>query len=157
MDTATTGSKSSKTLWKVMGYDPGHTTGVAMATVTLEPKPKIRWATRSIPEKTLQAFLRDNTHKADFVVCEIFAINPTVKQWNATRNTSNDLLVANMFGWIQHSAFLAGIPFLGVRPAEKPMGYKKAGLKYVKGKSGTHEWDAMAHVANFISRQWEII
>lgn len=50
-----------------------------------------------------------------------------------------------LIGAIKRECRRAGIPLHEQQPAIKPVGYGYAGMVYVKGKSGMHIFDAVAH------------
>ena len=149
-------SKASST-FKVLGLDPGGLTGYSVSQVNPAER-KFSWIKKGeLTRKEFNQFLKRAVSVVDYVVCEDFVIDTRVEGWDNTRQKSNDLFVAKMVGRVQFACFMYKKPLAIYQPAEKPLGYKKAGLPYVKGKKGTHIWDSMAHNAHFISEQWGFI
>ena len=152
-------TSNQSSIFRVLGLDPGGLTGYCISVV--EPKKrKFTWDMDyqgECPTNKFNAMLKKLVPMVDYVVCEDFRIDTRVKDWNVTRETSNDLFVAKLVGRVQFACSVYGKPIILYLPAEKPFGYKKAGLPYVKGKKGTHTWDSMAHNAHFISEQWGFI
>lgn len=143
--------------YRVLGLDPGGTTGWSVAEVDLDAK-KFVWLKRGeVSHSEFNRFIAKAIPKVDYVACEDFVIQTEVEGWNNTRQKSNDLFVAKMVGRVQFACFTYSTALILYLPRDKPLGYKKAGLPYVKGKKGTHTWDSMAHAAHFISDQWGFI
>lgn len=81
-----------------------------------------------------------NEHEIDVYVVEDFVFRPGFKegQWKKTDDSK-------IIGCVRTIAKVHGKPCIEQPPAIKPVGYGMAGMKYVKGKSGTHMQDAVAH------------
>ena len=129
---------------RLLGFDPGTTTGVALATLngnklTLDAVDAIR----SITARKVQEFVRE----CDVVICENFLVRPNRARTGAF--DWNSMEPVRVIGLIQAVAELEDRKFVLQEPAIKPMGFGWAGLKYVPGKKGTHSQDAVAHLTYY--------
>jgi hypothetical protein len=129
---------------RLLGFDPGTTTGVALATLndkklTLDAVDSIR----SITARKVQEFVRET----DIVICENFLVRPNRARTGAF--DWNSMEPVRVIGLIQAVAELEDRKFVLQEPAIKPMGFGWAGLKYVPGKKGTHSQDAVAHLTYY--------
>lgn len=146
----------SKTSYRVLGLDPGGTTGWALATVVPEER-KFEWVKKGgVPMAGFNTFLRNALQKVDCVACEDFIILPQEKRWNATREKANNLYTAKLVGRVQFACWFFGKELMIFPPSRKPFGYKLNGLTYVKGKKNMHDYDGMAHARLFMREKWNI-
>lgn len=146
----------AQTSYRILGLDPGGTTGWALATCFPEQK-TFEWNKRGeINRSGFNRFLRGAISKVDCVACEDFIILPQEKRWNATRDTANTLPTAKLVGRVEFACWHYGKELMIFPPGRKPMGYKLNGLTYVKGKKNMHEFDAMAHARLLIREKWNI-
>jgi hypothetical protein len=129
---------------RLLAFDPGTTTGLALATVidkkiTIDALDSIR----SITARKVQEFVRE----CDIVICENFLVRPNRARTGAF--DWNSMEPVRVIGLIQAVAELEDRKFVLQEPAIKPMGYGWAGLKYVAGKKGMHSHDAVAHLTYY--------
>lgn len=92
----------------------------------------------SVYEDKLISLLQEE--KPDVVVIEDFVFRPGFKEgkWKTTE-------VSKLIGVTRLAAKMHNCEYIEQAPAIKPVGYGMAGMKYVKGKRGTHRQDAVAH------------
>jgi len=92
------------------------------------------------------------------VVCEDFVINTKVQSWQNTRNTNNNLPIAKMVGHVEQVCWFHKRRLVLQEAKIKPDGYPMAGLKWEKnsGKKMRHQWDAMAHIAFFMRKEFGV-
>lgn len=124
----------------ILGVDPGKTTGFGL--VQLEEK---KLQLLGVRESRSEDLLDCKTwfEETDVVVCEAWLTRP-----NEARRGGFDwgvMYAAERLGSARTLASLYECKFVLQQPSQKPIGYAWANLKYVPGKSGTHQQDATAH------------
>ena len=124
----------------ILGIDPGKTTGLAL--ISVEGKKISLFGTRESRDQTCLDYF-DWIKESNVVVCENF-LNRPAKTKSGAFDWSNNL-TSQIIGSIKTLAALEEKVFHLQEPAIKPVGYGFANLKYVAGKSGTHQKDALAH------------
>lgn len=130
---------------RILGIDPGGTTGYCLAeTEAIGAGPVSILDVGEVKEKFFFDWLDSWTNSFStgitHVVCEDFIARPTFVSGRWT-----ELPVAKQVGAIAYRAHQLNCIYVVLQPSDKPTGYKAAGLKYVKGKQGTHIQDATAH------------
>lgn len=141
-------------LFSVMGLDPGKTTGFAIAQVNLTKK-NYKWVeVGEVPIQEFSPWLSNHKYLS-WITVEDFTLRPGKKTEFLNQGWTN-LETAKLVGRVEQFCFENVIKCRVPQPAEKPFGYKLAGIPYVPGKKGTHKWDAMAHCCNLIRRVWKI-
>lgn len=144
---------------KILGLDPGMTTGWAVAEVTETRSWGYRWVkTGDVKYKQFNAFVYKAIGHVDLVVCEDFVIRTNVKSWNATRLTDNNLEIKGMVGRVEAFCWLHKKPLVKYEAKEKRLGYTLNGMKYEPNskKQARHQHDAMAHVRLVMRRKFDI-
>lgn len=129
---------------KILGIDPGKTTGLAM----IEIKEKV-------PRPIFLDSSKDETlvdqerlfSEADVIVCEDWKTRPGIAM---TGGFNQDRMPATrVIGAAQTLARLKGKQFV-LQPASiKPVGYGWSNQKYQAGKKGLHTQDALAHAVYY--------
>lgn len=136
---------------KILGLDPGGTTGWGSIQLTDEPRPKI--TVIGVGEVKNEETLENMIKEADIVVIEYFRIRP---------NKVNDFIYKDLHA----SEAIGGIKMLCRKynkrvemqgADKKPMGYGFAGMTYVKGKKGTHFQDGLCHAVYFAVKKLNAI
>jgi Holliday junction resolvasome RuvABC endonuclease subunit len=123
---------------KILGIDPGTTTGWALLENST-PLKMGEWKGKKAFEEGLASLLKEE--QIDVVVVEDFVFRPGFKE-NKWKKTD----VAKQIGYIEAACKMLGIEFAKPQsPAIKPVGYGMSGMKYEKGKRGMHMQDAIAH------------
>lgn len=125
---------------KILGLDPGATTGYALIAIN-----------EKIPNISNAGECRDTTlseieplfEQADIIVYETFLVDPKKAQKGAFNRS--DMVAPRVIGVIQYLAKRYSKVLVAQSPALKPMGYGFANLKYVPKKPGMHTQDAVAH------------
>lgn len=74
------------------------------------------------------------------VVCEDYIQRPDMSEGKWTPQD-----IAKQIGAISYRCKQLKLHYFEFQPSDKPNGYRAAGLTYVKGKKGTHIFDATAH------------
>jgi len=131
---------------KILGIDPGKTTGLAMIEINPETKkPRLIEARACMDVSGIE--YNDWLKEADHIVVEDFKVRPQ----KAERGSFNwsQMETPKIIGSIQTLAKLLGKTIVLQQPSVKPMGYGYAHMVYVKGKQGTHIQDAAAHAMFF--------
>ncbi len=136
----------------VLAVDPGNTTGWALFTDANGPAKM-----GEIPFEKRYLFIEemsllDNLHW----VVEDYKIRPGSMNKTGWAHEWSAAIPPKLIGAIEYAAFLArhrGHIFVLQQPSIKPVGYAKAGLPYVKGKKGTHTFDAVAHGMYYIHKE----
>ena len=134
---------------KILGIDPGKTTGWAV--IYVEDKRISLGKSGQTKDMTL-VDIKEHLEDADVIVYEGFWTRPTKARQGA-------------FDWDQMTApqvigsLLTLCRVLGIQqvvkqqPAQKVPGYGFSGLRYVKGKQGQHMFDALAHAVFYAVTQ----
>jgi hypothetical protein len=126
---------------RVLGLDPGGTTGYAVIDVT-----------KKVPKLVAVGECRDDTlleleewfASASVIVCESFIVRPGV-------NFVGDNMVApRVIGAATTLAKIHEKRFVLQSPSVKPVAYGLSGQKYVKKKPGMHRQDAIAHAMYYL-------
>ncbi len=125
---------------RILGIDPGETTGWGL----LEGSRVLRVGEVKLPR--IGEFLRD-FEEVDVYVVEDYVQRPDYLMKGKRNNLWIPQHTAKIIGRVQQTAFLQGKPCILQQPSCKPAGYGFAGVKYVKGKKGTHMQDAVAHAS----------
>lgn len=133
---------------KILGIDPGKTTGLAMLHIE-DKKAKLDLAETSSDLTAVEYY--DLLKKADFIIVEDFKVRPQKAQKGSF--DWSQMETPKLIGSIQTLAALIGKKVVLQQPTIKPMGYGFARMIYKKGKPGTHIQDAAAHAMYYAVRQ----
>lgn len=134
---------------KILGIDPGGTTGYSL--IELKDKTIIPHEFGHIKDKLLLELV-PYLVQADIIVYENFLLRPDKARSGAFDWKSN--VTEQVIGSLKTLAALHGKTKIVVQePAQKPVGYGFANLKYVPGKKGTHWQDAHCHAVYYAVTQ----
>lgn len=124
---------------KILGVDPGLTTGWGQIQLTDEQRPRITLL--DLGQVTDIWELESLIESSDIVVIEFFKIRPDKKDDFVYK----DLHAPEAIGKVKMlcEKYKKQIEMQG--SDRKPMGFAWAGLRYVKGKKRTHMQDGLAH------------
>ena len=130
---------------KVLGLDPGKTTGVALILIENQViKPPLYFG--ECKDTTLleigELFLA-----ADVVVIEDFKTRPKKARQGAF--DWDDMVAPQVIGAAKVLAAQYKTPWVLQQPALKPVAYGLANQKYIAGKKGQHRQDALAHAVYY--------
>lgn len=130
---------------KLLGIDPGKTTGWGLIRVDENRKIHVLQfgQTRDPTLLEIQDYLSD----ADLIVYEGWLTRP-----GDARKGSFDydpMITPQVIGALKLQSQLLGKQVVEQSPSIKPPGYGFLGRKYVKGKKGQHQWDALAHAVYY--------
>lgn len=130
---------------KILGIDPGGTTGYSLIEVRDKTIHALKWG--ETKDKLLLEIV-PYIIQADTIVYENFLLRPGMARSGAFDWKSN--VTEQVIGSLKTLAALHERKIEKPQePAQKPIGYGFANLKYVPGKKGTHWQDAHAHAVFF--------
>ena len=141
---------------KVLGIDPGKTTGWAILTFDLPLVSVELFGIGEIDEKFFNQWLDAVIPTVDYVVVEDFIINPNVKAWANTTSKINNTNTAKLIGRIQYACHIHSKPVDLQSPSDKPFAYTLIGLPYVQGKKKQHSNDAQAHARLWLRKKFRL-
>lgn len=134
---------------RILGIDPGKTTGLAV--ILINPETKKPTLDNAWVSSDLTAIeYNDELKLADYIIVEDFKVRP--KKAQSGSFDWSQMETPKIIGSIQTLAALLGKKVVLQQPTIKPMGYGFAQMKYVKGKPGTHIQDAAAHAVYYAVR-----
>jgi len=129
---------------KILGLDPGGTTGIAVVEITNKVPNVILAKTSRDP------LLKDIRHL--FMECDVVVYEGWWTRKNDAESgafNQSTMIAPQVIGVIETLIDLFEKKGVKQQAAIKPMGYSYSGLKYVKGKPGMHSQDAIAHAMYF--------
>lgn len=129
---------------KILGFDPGKTTGWAMMEV--ENKKILPLNLGQDKDMSMRQQI-ENIKSADLVVIEDFLVDPKFARKGAF--DYNDMPASQVIGSLKTLCEMSDKKFVLQGASVKPMGYGWMGMRYVKGKKNMHHWDAVAHVVYY--------
>ena len=134
---------------KLIGIDPGKTTG--WATITVEDK-KIALGLFGVTKDQTLLEIAEHLKGADVVVYEGYWIRPD--KANSGAFDWQQVPAEQTIGALFTLCKLYGKNLIvKQQPSQRVPGYGFAGLKYDKKKKGTHWQDALAHVVFYAVKQ----
>lgn len=155
--------------WRLLGVDPGITSGWAIwdqltqqwcgaGTLLLR---KLGPGRYTIPGSDTASWIKTEmsspsaTLNVTQIVIENYIQRPFKKEVTFKNGFKKEIEfdqalwinqeTAKVIGLFHALGLSLGVPVYEQEPSDKPAGYTLAGLKYEKGKKGTHIQDAMAH------------
>jgi len=129
---------------KILGCDPGKTTGLGM--IEVDGKTIKLVSMRESKDVTCSDYL-DLLQEADQIVLEGFLTRP--KNARAGNFDWDDMVAPRVIGAVTALAHAFQKPLVIQQPAIKPVGYAWSNQRYVKGKKGQHVPDALAHAVYY--------
>lgn len=128
---------------KILGIDPGGTTGVGIIQMGEDKRLLPTYIGQLTKKDDKTKRLRDLILSVEVIVVENFLVRPGKAAQGAFDWNSMD--TSKEIGKIQTLCELEGKKCVLQEPSVKPVGYGWANMKYVPGKKGTHDKDALAH------------
>lgn len=126
---------------KILAIDPGKTTGWASIEVD---EGKITLGIFGVTRDTTLVEIIDEIKATDIVIYEAWLTRP--KHLERGAFDWDPMITPQVIGsLLAHCKTLEKEVVEKQQPSVKPVGYALAGMKYVKGKQGTHWQDALAH------------
>lgn len=138
---------------RIVSVDPGGTTGFAVFQ-TNEKLGKVSQRPVEIGE-IKSAYFKEwvaSLSNVNIWVVEDYIIRPSNKKAGGFDHTWGKGETLRKIGMLEYEAYLTGAEFVLQQPSLKPLAYKQMGAKYVKGKKGTHIYDAIAHGVHYIGK-----
>jgi hypothetical protein len=150
---------------RVMGVDPGLTTGIAIWDTELQTftlATEVRAEHKNLHASPMALWLERNDDIADIIVIENYVQRPNFMVQSKVKSAGTiaphtfwtEQTTAKIIGMFHYYATLEDINVVEQEPAVKPIGYGVAKMRYTPGKKGMHITDAMAH-ARFYVHQLE--
>lgn len=137
----------SDILQVIMAVDPGNTTGWAL----FEQNSQKPYEIGEVKKEGFHKWLDGNTGVNIWVV-EDYIIRPPNRKAGGHDHFWNKGDTLRLIGAIERHAHVTKALFYLQQPSLKPLAYKQMGMEYVKGKSGMHMHDAIAHGVHFIGK-----
>lgn len=129
---------------KILGLDPGKTTGYALIIVTNKIiTPGDFGAEKDGKVEVIGELIK----QADIVVCEDFKLRPDKARRGVFDYST--MIAPQVIGKIELLCDMTKTTLAKQQPAVKPVAFGFAGLKYTPGKKGTHWQDAFAHAVYY--------
>ncbi len=145
---------------KILGIDPGMTTGWAVAKVH-EPD-HFEWIVISDPlgikYRDFNEWLWKTVPKVDLVICEDYVLNPKVKKWTAAATMYNPLLTKGLVGRIEIACWHFEKKLILQEAHIKPFGFTLNKIRYPNKPSDPmrHHYDAKAHIRYYLRQEFAI-
>jgi hypothetical protein len=143
---------SRKRLMKILGVDPGKTTGLALIEV-VDRRMQLLATTQSRDSLCLDWL--ELLKSADLLAVESFQLRPQKARTGSF--DWSDMLTPQVIGSIRTLAAMHGKELELQSPSVKPMGYAWSGQKYVAKKPGTHQQDALAHATYYAVKHMKAV
>jgi hypothetical protein len=146
---------------KVLGIDPGMTTGWAVAAIS-EARDTFKWLTISTPEGIPYSGFNDwlwkTVPKVDLVIAEDYVLDPRVKKWDGARNMKNSLLTKGLVGRIELTCWHFHVNLVLQEAKVKPNGFRMNKIKYPNNPRDPmrHYYDAKAHIRHYLRMEFDI-
>lgn len=130
---------------KLLGIDPGKTTGWAQAELDVATR-VIKPLNFGDSTDPTGLELLEMMKESDYIIVENFLVDPRYARSGAFDYDS--MIAPQVIGSIRTLAAQIGKENqIAMQPSSvKPVGYAWLGKKYKKGKKGMHRWDALAHI-----------
>lgn len=126
---------------KIMGVDPGKTTGIAVINIDENKKFSVGYFEESKDMTLLE--INHIIGQCDIIVCEDFVVDPR-KDFGGDRMSAPQVI-----GALKVQCQLQQKPLVLQSRTTKPVGYGLSGQKYTAGKKGMHNQDALAHAVYY--------
>jgi len=128
----------------ILGLDPGKKTGYALITVNRRYITPGEFGEENNGEVNIIAEL---IKQADIVVCEDFKLRPDKARRGVFDYSS--MIAPQVIGKIELLCDMTKTDLAKQQASVKPVAYGFSGLKYTKGKKGTHWQDAYSHAVYY--------
>lgn len=132
---------------KILGVDPGNTTGLAMIEVV---EKKIVPIVFEESKDTTTLSYSELIGQADVLVIEDWKTRPKKAKQGAF--DWDPMITARIIGALEVQAGMLKIPVVLQQASNKPVGYGLSNQVYKPGKRGTHKQDALAHAVFYAVR-----
>lgn len=136
---------------KILGTDPGGTTGWGAIELSSDQRPKINLV--DFGQVKNEEELEQWIEWADICVIEFFRIRPD----KVNDFVFKDLHASEAIGVIKMLCRKYNTRIEMQGSDRKPMGFAWAGMKYTKGKKGTHQQDGIAHAVYYACKNLHAI
>ncbi len=125
---------------KILGIDPGHTTGLAMIELIDGKLSPIVWEESKDTTTEDYFYLLE---QADVIVLEDWKTRPNKAKKGAF--DWDPMITVRIIGALELQARKLKIPLVLQQASDKPVGYGLSNQVYKPGKKGMHKQDALAH------------
>jgi len=129
---------------KLLGLDPGQSTGYALIEVDGGVVTLVDFGVELKEEVTK---VHELILQADIVICEDFKIRPDKAR--AGNFDYNNMVAPRVIGKIELLCSMSQTKLVKQQPSVKPPAYGLSGMQYVKGKKNQHWQDAFAHAVYY--------
>jgi hypothetical protein len=127
---------------KILGLDPGQTTGVAQILIDPITK-KFKPVYFQECKDPLLIEIKPLFESSDLIIIEDFAVDP--REAKKGSFDGNRMIATQVIGAAKLLATLTSTPYHLVSRLLKPVAYGVSGQPYVKGKKKQHNQDALAY------------
>lgn len=142
---------------RILSFDPGKNTGIALIDTESDPMLKSFWTTRSNEE--LVEWLRDTENKFESYWnsnIDLILIEDYVNRGPGRGGFDHELdkgPTHRVIGIILATAIHLKIKVDYTNSSDKPVNYGWVGMEYKKGKKDMHHWDAITHAYGYCIRK----
>ena len=137
---------------KLLGLDPGKTTGWALVSLEGRDLKPIDFGHDKEPSMVDQT---SHIKDADLVIIESFLVDPRYAKAGAFNY--DDMIAPQVIGSLKTLCKMLDTPYVLQPASVKPVGYGFLGKTYVKGKKNMHKWDALAHICYYAVRNLDAL
>lgn len=146
---------------KILGLDPGLTTGWAVAKLSEDHK-TFKWLEISDPlgvkYRDFNEWLWKTVPKVDLVIAEDYVLNPVVTKWKGAASMYNPLLTKGLVGRIELTCWHFRVKLVLQESKVKPFGFKLNKIPYPNKPRDPmrHYYDAKAHIRYYLRQEYSI-